>query len=744
MNVLPKLQVLDRLVSQASHTWIGRRLAKKGNGEGLLCGWRCRFLLFTVLLMPSGVSAQNPGAQTPVVLPGIVVTGSIGSAVSPDVQTAKQLLDHYPGATSLVTSQDFSLGRGSYLEDYIRFEPGVLIQSAQGSEDTKVSIRGSGIQSDDIAGLELLIDGMPLNQADGEAFLHDIDLRSAKYAEVFRGADALRYGSVTLGGAINFVTLTGRDVDSLLTTRFSGGSFGFTEQEAIAGWTDGPFDGFVSILNHTLEGFRDWSQENYQKLFASLGYLIGDSMENRAYFFFGRLDQNNPSSLTKEEMFANPQQTEPEAIQEKWNTSWTYYRLVDRFVVKGDEWSLQLGAYWNYRQQTQRQEFEDDFRLGTDRFWSDDFGADIAFISTADFLAAKNRFVIGFLPTIELESDSWYTNENGTIGSLIADDYTIAANLSMYAENQHYLSKSFSILTGFQAVFAPRVFHDGLDSPTLGNQSHVERYYAFNPKLGFAYEWNKACMAYANVSRSFQPPSFDESLRVQEGTDGGEVFHALHAQTAITLELGTRGELGIVSWDFAIYRSWVRNELLDLNNNQGVPLGTVNAAKTLHQGIELQLEVELAHSLLVRNGDTKKTDRIILEQSYTLNDFHFQNDVVYRNNEIAGIPSQFYKGELRYEHPCGFYFATNVEWNIVKYPVDEANTLFADPYALLGVRAGYKTTKGFEIFFEAKNLTNKIYAATVEPIADARIGQDADSFNPGNGRAFYGGVSWAW
>jgi hypothetical protein len=39
---------------------------------------------------------------------------------------------------------------------------------------------------------------------------------------------------------------------------------------------------------------------------------------------------------------------------------------------------------------------------------------------------------------------------------------------------------------------------------------------------------------------------------------------------------------------------------------------------------------------------------------------------------------------------------------------------------------------------------NQIYAATVEPIADARIGQDTNSFNPGNGRAFYGGISWAW
>jgi hypothetical protein len=55
-----------------------------------------------------------------------------------------------------VTPEDFGSGRGSYLEDFLRFEPGVFAQSAQGSEDTEVSVRGSGIQSDEIAGLELL------------------------------------------------------------------------------------------------------------------------------------------------------------------------------------------------------------------------------------------------------------------------------------------------------------------------------------------------------------------------------------------------------------------------------------------------------------------------------------------------------------------------------------------------------------------------------------------------------------
>ena len=47
------------------------------------------------------------------------------------------------------------------------------------------------------------------------------------------------------------------------------------------------------------------------------------------------------------------------------------------------------------------------------------------------------------------------------------------------------------------------------------------------------------------------------------------------------------------------------------------------------------------------------------------------------------------------------------------------------------------------MYLEGKNLTDKTYAAYVEPIADARVG-DVDSFSPGNGRAFYGGVSWSW
>ena len=712
-----------------------------------------RFALVAVLhwLAASGASAQQDVASS-VTAQRVLVTGESPDLLSPSAEEAKARLQTVPAADSVYGSDDYYLGRHDYLEDFLRYQPGLVISSSRGAEDTHVSSRGSGQNNDDIIGLAILIDGIPINQGDGEAFLHDIDLSSSKYAEVYRGADALRYGNVTLGGAINLVSLTGREA-SPIGVEAAFGSFGYSQQSLSTGLSHGPWDLFAAVSDHVQDGYQDHSQENYQKVTFNVGYRLGDTAENRFYFFYGRLDQNNPAALDKDDLYANPRQTNPEAVQEQWDTRWNYYRLMDRFAVQGRDWTLQASLEWNHRQQEQRDEYEDDFRLGTVRFYSDDYAADVLFETNTGIFDHNNRFTAGVLPTFEPESDSFYANPDGKIGARLFADRTYYLTLPLFAEDQFYLTKRFSLLAGFQAVYVDRIFRDGYRSVTLGDQSHDDHFRAFNPKGGVAYQWDDKSLVYLNLSRSFQPVSFDESIGIQEGTDGGEVFHSLEPQHAITLELGTRGEAGPLTWDLVLYRSWVHHELLSLNNAQGVPLGTVNANDTIHQGIEAGLEVDLAHNLLVRgvrpdrSKDTRpesKADRLVLEQTYNLSDFRFDGDPVYRDHRIAGNPVQAYKAELRYEHPSGVYFGPNVEWNIAKYPVDEANTLFAAPYALLGFRAGYRTPRGFQVYFEAKNLLNKTYAAYVEPIADARIGDDDDSFSPGLGRAFYGGVSWNW
>ena len=72
------------------------------------------------------------------------------------------------------------------------------------------------------------------------------------------------------------------------------------------------------------------------------------------------------------------------------------------------------------------------------------------------------------------------------------------------------------------------------------------------------------------------------------------------------------------------------------------------------------------------------------------------------------------------------------------YFVDSANTTRTPSYGLVGVRMGYdhKPTN-LSVFFEGRNLTDKHYVSSV--VVDSAVGR---FFEPGDGRAFYGGVSW--
>jgi iron complex outermembrane receptor protein len=313
-----------------------------------------------------------------------------------------------------------------------------------------------------------------------------------------------------------------------------------------------------------------------------------------------------------------------------------------------------------------------------------------------------------------------------------------------YFENQFYVTRQFSILAGAQAIFARRHFRDAFARDAEGNQSHQQDFYGFNPKLGAIYEIDQQTQVFANLSRSWQPPSFDNLVEFATGPDSSVVYTPLSPQHTWTIEIGTRGQYSRIEWELSLYRSWVRNELLELNNAFGNDIGSTNVARSIHQGIEAGLDVELLRGIWISNHGNQTGDRISLDQTYTLNDFHFDGDPVYHDNRIAGIPIHFYEAQLLYQAPSGFYAGPNLQCNLSRYPADHANTLFADAYALVGFRAGFRRGKGLSVFLDCRNLTNARYASAIDVIADARTDADPEIFHPGDGRAFYCGASWSW
>ena len=108
------------------------------------------------------IDTSNNAAEAEGVTVTAEATGSLTS-VSPE-ESAEQKTE-VPGAFTVKTSDDMELGRASNFEDLLQRTPGVFLQSENGVEVSKISIRGSGITSEDEPlGLMFLMDGLNFNQ----------------------------------------------------------------------------------------------------------------------------------------------------------------------------------------------------------------------------------------------------------------------------------------------------------------------------------------------------------------------------------------------------------------------------------------------------------------------------------------------------------------------------------------------------------------------------------------------------
>src|SRR6476659_4233250 len=676
---------------------------------------------------------------------GVIVTGeATGSLTSLSPQESAKQKRQVPGAFVVRTADDMELGRASDFADLLQRTPGVFLQSENGAEVSKISIRGSGITSEDEPlGVMFLLDGLNFNQADGETILEDFDVASLSYAEVFRGADAFKYGALTLGGAINLVPLTGYTA-APFQVRLEGGSYGFFRGDMSGGAVQGKFDEFGAIGFRAREGFREHSRENTEILFADLGYKFSDQVENRFYLTMDQSNRNLPGGLTKSEMENDPSQANPLAIAQDWNKEWSYIHLADKLSIRTDEIQFDAGAFWFHRDLENRGFFSPYFQEGIEEFYSDNFGGNLNFVSRHELFGKQNILAIGLRPQFEDEPSQNYENIFGHPGATTARGEGSSINVPAYLEDQLYLTPRLSILAGAQAIFAERHFQDTFINGAEGNQSNRQNFWGFNPKLGAIYEINDQTQAFINVSRSWQPPSLDNLVDFTEGPNSSVVYTPLQPQHAWTIEIGTRGEYSRFQWELSLYRSWVRNELLELNDRFGNDIGTTNVQRSIHQGIEASVEIELLQEIFIPKRGSLSGDQLSFDQSYTLNDFHFDRDPVYGDNRIAGIPIHVYEAQLLYQSPSGFYAGPNLQCNLSRYPVDEANTLFADSYVLLGFRAGFRRNNGFSVFIDCRNLTNQRYASSIDVIADARTEPNPEIFHPGDGRSIYGGVSWTW
>jgi iron complex outermembrane receptor protein len=606
----------------------------------------------------------------------------------------------------------------STLKDALEFAPGVLVQPRFGAEEARLSIRGSGLQRTFHGrGLKLLQDGVPLNLADGGFDFQAVEPLAARYVEVFRGPNGLDLGASTLGGAINFVSRTGHDAEGA-EVRVEGGSFGYLRAQAATGGAAGRADWFVGLHQFGQDGFRDHARQDTQRFFGNLGWRGAADRETRIYLTAVRTDSELPGSLTRAQLAADPSQAAAGNLALDQKRDFDLFRLASRTALRfGSDAGLEIGAFWAYKH------LDHPIFQVIDQF-SHDFGADLRYQNERDWGGRRNRLVVGLAPTYGRLDDERFRNVAGERGARTARGETASLNVDLYAEDRLEVRPRLTLVAGVVASRAERDFDDLFLAD--GDQTDRRRFDGFSPKLGLLWEARPEVVLFANASRSFEPPSFGELTNV-----GGDGLAPVDEQTADTLEVGVRGQAGRARWDAVLYSARVEGELLSLNDGAGNPLGTINADRTRHDGAEVGFDLVVAES--------PGLGSLRFRQAYTWSRFTFDGDPTYGDNALAGLPEHSLRAELAWEHPSGFYGGPQLEWVPDGYPVDQANTLFADSYTLVGMRGGYRAKSGWGVFVDGRNLTDETYAATTGVIADAR-GRDSAQFLPGDGRSVYAGL----
>ena len=663
------------------------------------------------LVLPAFASAQEN-------LPTINVEADRlgGSLTSPTTAQAERELRQVPGSVTVVPDTQFNLQRSMTIKDVLDYVPGVFAQPKWG-EDTRFSIRGSGLSRNfHLRGVQLFMDGIPINTADGYGDFQEIDPSAYHFVEVYKGANALRYGANSLGGAVNFVTPTGRD-----SPRFFGGvdlgSFGFQRYQSGTAGVFGPADYFITGSFQQQDGFRDHSWGHSTRGAANFGYQFSQNAETRFYLHANDIVQRIPGSVTRASALNTPRTAAAGNILNDQQRNIQSYRLANKTTLRFDDTTIELGAFG-----VNRHLMHPIFQWLDYRY--DDYGA-FARATDERFIGGyKNRLVTGVNIHNGLLRNTQYTNLPGAIkGPLQTAANDRSQNYSFYAENSFYFRPNVALVTAAQYLYAVRE-REVLFGPLSGGSKDHD---LFSPKIGLLWNLDPTAQIFANVSRSAEAPSFSE------GTGVVIPWTAIQPQRATTFELGTRGRRPDFTWDAAVYRAEIQNEFFCLYTGAAGSCTVTNLNRTMHQGLELGFGAAILKSLVTKDADP---DRVWLNVAYTFSDFRFQNDPQFGNNELPGAPRHFVRAELLYKNPNGFFFGPNIELAPTTYFVDSANTVSTAAYGIWGLRAGYER-ENYSLYLDARNLSDKTYISSVSVTNQANAASAL--YEPGTGRAIYGG-----
>jgi iron complex outermembrane recepter protein len=637
-------------------------------------------------------------------------------------------LSDLPAAVDVVDSKAATRARqGLQLDEALNRIPGVFAQNRYNfAQDVRLSIRGFGARAPfGIRGLRILQDGIPETTPDGQSQVDAIDLLNVSRIEVLRGPNAALYGNAT-GGLVAIETRDGSD------PRGHGGgmllgSYGFQRLEATS--EARRESGSHSLTFHDLryDGYRDQSRAEKQllRLHAGQAFEVGDLSLHLRYLDAPLTE--DPGALTAAELASDRRSAAPLA------------RVLDsrqaaEQLTLGAQWEQPLGpgrlradAFATRRDYAQQLPFFGSSQVAYER---DFYGLHLGYEQDL----GPTRALFG-MDLARQEDDRTRNCINAALqpscappgqpatGPLALDQREEARSRGVFVQTDTLLGSDWNLAAGLR--------HDrirfGIDDQLQAGGEDLSGERVFNETSasgGLVWHWRPGHQAFVNAATAFETPTFTEFAN-PAGTGG---FNPdLEPQQARSVELGVRGDAGMLAYDLTAYSARVDDELVPFQIEGDGRTYYRNAGRTAREGLEIGLELRPAPQWTLR-------------AAASLNDFRYREFTVdgrsLAGNRLPGLPRQQLFLEAAWSEGRRFAIVDAL-YTGSRY-ADDANTVNVESQTVLNARIGRHWDLGplrAEGFLAVNNLLD------TDAIDNIRINANFGRyFEPAPGRSFLAGL----
>ena len=595
----------------------------------------------------------------------------------------------------------------------------------------RINIRGSSLRSPfGVRNVKVYWNDIPVTDAGGNTYFNQFAFNNFSTVEMFKGPAGSMYGAGT--GGLLLMHSFNNAWQPAVNVEYVTGSYGLQNIFASVGFGEMNRRNQVTYNHTESDGYRSHTKTKRDNVSFTSQFKMSYKQQLTGSILYNNLFYETPGGLTKTEFLANPKQARPAAgafpsadgakaaIYQKNFTAGINHRysffngFTNTTTVFGTFAQIQNPTFRNYERRNEP-----------------GFGGRTSFIYEKKIKETKLQLIAG----AELQQGFFNTqvskNKNGNADTLQTNDDIAYFTGSIFLQGDVSIKENW-IITAGASINKSKVDFQRLNNYPVLHQGRTYKN-EISPRLALQKRFKKGNAVFASISRGFSPPTISELL-----PSTGNISTFLQAEEGINYELGGKVSLlnGKLRLEATGFYFKLNNALVSRKDSNNADY-FVNAGNTKQKGIELSADysTEFVKSVLL--------DNIHVKSAYTYSDFRYgdfeKGKTDFSGKRLPSVPEHTIALSADVQFKKGIYLTSNFYY-ATKIFLDDANTVAADGYRILGCRAGWKPAVKSKLIMNVyagiDNLLNETYS----------LGNDINAaggryYNAAPKRNFYAGIS---